>query len=951
VKLKRIMFLILITTLLIGGLSSILLRVKGAQKFDSKLQLTDYKSFSGNIIDIVYGDLDGDNKQDKVVAYESSVVIYEDNDIVDEFKIGDSNFIDKDSNITNIEIGDTFDRNSIDDIDSIISAENSTTPEVTKITCRADSNNDLNETYFLINTLDTGYYVWIDVNNSGTPDPNVPGRTGIEITTIETDNDNETVASEIAAALQAVGGDGATFQTNVDQWNITVTNAEGGPANDTEDGVSATSFGFETLVQGIINTYTINPFVENLTHLMYADSPAVHSPPGPFYSLNYSAGLDGNFSVNIAINYGVTINSFDLNFRISDSVGGTIDYAWLKIYNNMDNQWESWVDLRTGIGATFQDFTNSSDELLHHVSEYFDSNNVVKLRFNYNHTIDVIVDFDYIDLTALVTDSANDLIVGGGDGRICFIQISNASIDEYKIASKLESADYGGTGVQITDLIKVDINNNDKDEIIVSTYSRYTYVIKSDKNDDQDYIQMQRLDAGAGNMMTSLAANDPATNSSDFLLCLGSRNGFYYTTTYDDIAPYTFNTPLVGKDVGSPINDVAISDVWSGSAMEVITASINGKLMVYDFSTATEKWDSGDLIAKGNEIISITTGDFGEKGTNQIAIASSQETLKIQVLEENDGDFEVYWDSSVYLREKIIALYTDEQSGEDNLIIASLRHTLSLSTDFPDKDKDSLSDLSERLFYKTDPKNPDSDSDGLEDGVEIFIHGTDPLNADTDGDLIPDGWEVAMGTDPLDPLSSILLFILIPTLFAVAVLSVVYVARKSSKQKKEEYRKIKSTPNLMPQVRRLILQRLESFSKEFKGFETKSEMAKFKRNLSTEMMAIVLDRMYNFLEYLRLKGVLFTDREELVLKKIVNETIEPIQNKTNTLIKNLLMYETKYKQFNEQFLKLLAEYAGWKQAAKRGTKIVEELIKCPKCETLQPKGSAFCLECGEKLVK
>ena len=155
----------------------------------------------------------------------------------------------------------------------------------------------------------------------------------------------------------------------------------------------------------------------------------------------------------------------------------------------------------------------------------------------------------------------------------------------------------------------------------------------------------------------------------------------------------------------------------------------------------------------------------------------------------------------------------------------------------------------------------------------------------------------------------------------------------------------------MPQVRRLILQRLETFSKEFEGFETKSEMAKFKRNLSTEMMAIVLDRMYNFLEYLRLKGVLFTDREELVLKKIVNETIEPIQNKTNTLIKNLLMYETKYKQFNEQFLKLLAEYAGWKQAAKRGTKIVEELIKCPKCETLQPKGSAFCLECGEKLVK
>ena len=62
------------------------------------------------------------------------------------------------------------------------------------------------------------------------------------------------------------------------------------------------------------------------------------------------------------------------------------------------------------------------------------------------------------------------------------------------------------------------------------------------------------------------------------------------------------------------------------------------------------------------------------------------------------------------------------------------------------------------------------------------------------------------------------------------------------------------------------------------------------------------------------------------------------------------MYETKYKQFNEQFIKLLDSFADWKKAMKRGTKVVEELIRCPNCETLQPKGSAFCLECGEKLV-
>ena len=91
-----------------------------------------------------------------------------------------------------------------------------------------------------------------------------------------------------------------------------------------------------------------------------------------------------------------------------------------------------------------------------------------------------------------------------------------------------------------------------------------------------------------------------------------------------------------------------------------------------------------------------------------------------------------------------------------------------------DRDGDGLSDAQEEIVG-TDPDNPDTDSDGLLDGEEVLTWGTDPLNRDTDGDIlldgdevhtyrtnptnpdtdgdgIPDGVEIAMGTDPLDPL-------------------------------------------------------------------------------------------------------------------------------------------------------------------------------------------------------
>ncbi|WP_198665731.1 helix-turn-helix transcriptional regulator [Haloprofundus halophilus] len=67
----------------------------------------------------------------------------------------------------------------------------------------------------------------------------------------------------------------------------------------------------------------------------------------------------------------------------------------------------------------------------------------------------------------------------------------------------------------------------------------------------------------------------------------------------------------------------------------------------------------------------------------------------------------------------------------------------------PDSDGDGLSDDQE-LALGTDPRNEDTDGDGLLDGEEVDRHNTDPLNSDTDGDGLADRAEVdRYGTSPL----------------------------------------------------------------------------------------------------------------------------------------------------------------------------------------------------------
>jgi len=71
-----------------------------------------------------------------------------------------------------------------------------------------------------------------------------------------------------------------------------------------------------------------------------------------------------------------------------------------------------------------------------------------------------------------------------------------------------------------------------------------------------------------------------------------------------------------------------------------------------------------------------------------------------------------------------------------------------------DNDGDGLTNL-EEIAQGTNPNNIDSDADGLSDSDELNLYSTSPTNADTDYDGDGDGIEVAAGTDPNDPQSSV----------------------------------------------------------------------------------------------------------------------------------------------------------------------------------------------------
>ncbi len=116
----------------------------------------------------------------------------------------------------------------------------STKVGVQTVTTVADVAGSLNSKYFLLDSASGGtkYYVWMNINSAGV-DPNIAGRTGVEIAAA-TGASASTVATAVASGIDAL----ALFVSGAVGAVVTVTNSAGGPFVPAVDGAAPTGFSF-----------------------------------------------------------------------------------------------------------------------------------------------------------------------------------------------------------------------------------------------------------------------------------------------------------------------------------------------------------------------------------------------------------------------------------------------------------------------------------------------------------------------------------------------------------------------------------------------------------------------------------------------------------------------------------------------------------------------------------
>lgn len=134
--------------------------------------------------------------------------------------------------------------------------------EVTDITCVADSAGSLSGKYFKLYDESGSVAFWIDVDNGGTTIPAGASACtrAVEITTIATGDSAATVATKVAAAVDA----DAKFSASVsNSTHVVVTSSTIGTKTDAADGAQATGFTISVTTQGVASNLQNKYFVIN----------------------------------------------------------------------------------------------------------------------------------------------------------------------------------------------------------------------------------------------------------------------------------------------------------------------------------------------------------------------------------------------------------------------------------------------------------------------------------------------------------------------------------------------------------------------------------------------------------------------------------------------------------------------------------------------------------------
>jgi hypothetical protein len=127
----------------------------------------------------------------------------------------------------------------------------------------------LNDTYFYISSTAVDYYVWFNVDSTGT-DPTIADHTGIEVTLDATPTKAEILAA-METAIDAVTG---VFTSTDATDTITIVNTVAGtvtPAHDSATAEAPTGFTFARTVAGATNVFEAGDVVTVLAQVSSQD--------------------------------------------------------------------------------------------------------------------------------------------------------------------------------------------------------------------------------------------------------------------------------------------------------------------------------------------------------------------------------------------------------------------------------------------------------------------------------------------------------------------------------------------------------------------------------------------------------------------------------------------------------------------------------------------------------
>ena len=160
--------------------------------------------------------------------------------------------------------------------------------EITSITIPNGSNIEDGE-YILLNTPNGGtlYYIWFKWDNGLAPNPNLSGRTPIQVSFSFTQS-NTTVAQNMTSAILNIAGE--DFSVAVNNDIVTISNIQSGEVTDAEEftqniTVDISNQGKDNTTEGA--TFIEGPIVDNRVYLIYGDD--------AFYSEDTRSDAEGNY--------------------------------------------------------------------------------------------------------------------------------------------------------------------------------------------------------------------------------------------------------------------------------------------------------------------------------------------------------------------------------------------------------------------------------------------------------------------------------------------------------------------------------------------------------------------------------------------------------------------------------------------------------------------------------